>query len=175
MKVLFFIAPKDFRDEEYFIPQEIFKKEGFQTFTVSTIKETAIGKHGGEVDVDFLFTEIDVNDYNAVVFVGGEGSVKYLDNEEVYNIIRKITKKTVLAAICISPVILANAGVLEGKKVTVWSSPLLKSQIALLKEKGAIYVNENVVCDGNIITANGPESADKFALKIVDNLTKNNI
>ncbi len=175
MKILFFIAPKDFRDEEYFIPQEIFKKEGFQTFTVSTTKEVAVGTLGGEVDVDFLFTEIDVNDYDVVVFVGGEGAVKYLDNEDVYSIIRKITNETLLAAICISPVILANAGALEGKKATVWSSSLFKSPISLLKEKGAFYVDENVVIDGNIITANGPEVAEQFALKIIDNLTKNNI
>jgi protease I len=175
MKILFFIAPKDFRDEEYFIPQEIFEKEGFQTFTASTIKEIAVGKLGGEVNIDFLFTEIDVNDYDAVVFVGGEGAVKNLDNEEIYNIIRKITNKTLLAAICISPVILANAGVLEGKKATVWSSSLFKSPISLIKEKGAFYVDENVVSDGNIITANGPEAAEQFALKIINNLTKNNI
>jgi protease I len=175
VKILFFIAPKDFRDEEYFIPQEIFLKKGFQTFTASTIKEVAIGKHGGEVDVDFLFTEIGIKDYNAIVFVGGEGAIKYLDNEETYNIIKKITNKTLLAAICISPLILANAGVLEGKKATVWSSPLLKSPVTILKEKGAFYINEDVVCDGNVITANGPEAAEQFALKIIDNLTKNNI
>ncbi len=175
MKILFFIAPKDFRDEEYFIPQEIFKERGFRTFTVSTTKEIAVGIHGGEVEIDFLFPEINVEEYNAIVFVGGKGAIKYLDNEDAYNIIKKISQKIVLAAICISPVILANAGALEGKKATVWSSSLFKSPVTLLKEKGAFYINESVVCDGNIITANGPEVAEQFTLKIIDNLTKNNI
>ena len=47
--------------------------------------------------------------------------------------------------------------------------------MTILKEKGAFYINEDVVCDGNVITANGPEAAEQFALKIIDNLTKNNI
>lgn len=175
MKILFFIAPKDFRDEEYFVPNEIFKKRGFQTFTVSTTKEVVIGKYGGEISPDFLLNEVNIKDYDAVVFVGGEGSVKYLDNEEVYNIIKKIEKRTILAAICISPVIFANAGILEGKRATVWSSPLFKSPINILKEKKALYINEDVVCDENIITAKSPEVAERFALKIIDNLTKNNI
>ncbi len=175
MKILFFIAPQDFRDEEYFIPQEIFKEKKLETFTTSTTKETAIGIDGGEVEIDFLFTEINVDEYDAVVFVGGEGAIKYLDNEEVYNIIKKISQKTVLAAICISPVILANTGALKGKKATVWSSPLFRSPVSLLEEKKAFYIDENVVCDGNIITANGPEAAEQFTLKIIDHLTKNNI
>jgi protease I len=175
MKILFFLAPKDFRDEEYFIPYSIFTKKGFKTFTTSTKKGLAIGVYGGEAKIDFSYEEIKIKDYDAVIFVGGKGSIRYLNNKEVHQIIRNIDAKNVLAAICIAPLILLDAGVLIGKKVTVWSSSLDKSSIDLLKKGGAIYEEKNVVCDGNVITANGPNSAEEFALKIVENLTKNNI
>jgi protease I len=175
MKILFFIAQNDFHDEEYFVPRNIFLKEGFQIFTASTKKELAVGSYGGEVEIDFSLEEVNVDQYNAVVFIGGKGALKDLDNEEVYKIIRETPPSTVLAAICISPLILLNAGVLKNKKVTVWSSSLNKLPVKMMKEKKALYIEKDVVCDGNIITANGPEAAENFATKIIENLTKNRI
>ncbi len=175
IKILFFIAPNDFHDEEYFIPRDIFLKEGFEVFTASTKKGLAIGSYGGEARVDFLIEEVEVDNYNAVVFIGGKGSLKHLDNKEVYEIIKKVSSNTVLAAICISPLILLNAGVLENKRVTVWSSSFNKLPVRMVKEKKALYIEKKVVCDGNIITANGPQAAESFANKIIENLTKKNI
>ncbi|PIR71487.1 MAG: hypothetical protein COU43_02395, partial [Candidatus Nealsonbacteria bacterium CG10_big_fil_rev_8_21_14_0_10_37_25] len=73
----------------------------------------------------------------------------------------------VLASICISPVILAKAGVLKGKKATVWSSPMDKVPVRILEENEAIYQDKSVVADGKIVTANGPAAAEKFAKAII--------
>ena len=82
---------------------------------------------------------------------------------------REVKQNKVLAAICISPIILTKAGVLKGKKATVWSSPLDKSWIKVLQESGqAIYQEEDVVVDGKIITANGPAAAGRFGQAIVE-------
>ncbi len=169
MKILFFIAPKDFRDEEFFIPKNVFEKKGFKVFTTSGKKGLAIGTHGGEVMVDFLYDDLNLEEYKAIVFVGGKGALEYLDNEDIYSILQKaVSKEVLLGAICISPLIFARAGILKGKRATVWSSSLEKSPITGLKEKGAFYEDKNVVCDGKIVTANGPEAAEEFALKIVE-------
>lgn len=63
-----------------------------------------------------------------------------------------------MSAICLAPVTLANAGLLEGKRATVY--PSAKS---FLKWKGATYTGNPVEVDGNIVTANGPEVAEEFA------------
>lgn len=175
MKILLIVAPHNFRDEEYFIPRDIFLKNGFEVFTASIKKEVASGIYGGEARVDFLIEDIKIGDYRAIVFVGGEGAMKYLDNEEVYTFIKKIPPSIILSAICIAPLILLNAGVLKNRKVTVWSSPLERTSIKMIEEKGAFYLEEEVVCDKNIITAKGPEVAEKFTYKIIESLTKNNI
>jgi protease I len=67
-------------------------------------------------------------------------------------------------------VILAKAGVLKDKKATVWTSSLDRGPVKILKENGAEFVNEKVVRDGKIITANGPAAATEFGEKILENL-----
>lgn len=59
--------------------------------------------------------------------------------------------------------VLANAGVLTGKKTTVWSG-----ESENLKSKSVIYTGESVTVDGKIITGNGPASAELFGEKICE-------
>ncbi len=172
-QVLFIIASRDFRDEEYFIPRDILEENGFQITVASDRKGVAIGVHGNDVSIDLDGEDIDVSKFLAVIFVGGAGAIKYLDNNIFYQVAKDaVGKNVLLAAICIAPLILANAGVLTGKKATVWSSAEEKKPIKLLKEKGAIYEESDVVCDGNIITASGPDQATLFAQKILEVLGK---
>lgn len=170
-KALMVIAFRDFKDEEYFIPKEILEKRGIEIKTVSTKLGTAIGVEGGETKVDYLLKEADINNFDALIFAGGPGCLKDLDNENSYRLVKEVVvQNKLLAAICISPVILAKAGVLKEKIATVWTSPFDKSAIKILEENGAKFVNENVVQDGRIITANGPTAAKEFGEKILKNL-----
>lgn len=167
-KALMVIAFKDFRDVEYFVPKEILEKEGVSIKTASNKEGMAIGADGGQVKVDFEISQINPDDFDVVIFVGGPGCLKNLDNENSYELIRKtIDKGKILAAICIAPVILAKAGVLRGKKATVWTSTFDKTGEKILKENGADYLKENVVTDGKIITASGPAVAENFGKEIL--------
>ncbi|MBU1153352.1 DJ-1/PfpI family protein [bacterium] len=101
--------------------------------------------------------------YDAIVFVGGGGSSEYWNNPAAHKIAKEMAVMgKVVGAICIAPVILANAGILNGKKATVFPS-----EIERLKAKGAIYTCAGVEIDGRIITANGPQSAALFGEAIV--------
>jgi protease I len=172
-KIAMIIAQRDFRDEEYFLPREEFLRAGFEVKTVAKEKGIAIGASGGEANVDLTFGELNVDDFDAVVFVGGPGAYKYVDDPQVHQVAKSAKEKEkVLAAICIAPTILARAGVLEGKKATVWSSVLDKSPIKILEEEGAIYQDRSVVQDEKIITANGPQAAKEFGQKIIEVLSQ---
>lgn len=170
-KAIFIIAFDGFRDEEYFKTQEVLFKNDIITKVASVKKGEAHGADGGVVNVDFTLEELKVDDYDAVVFIGGPGALEDLDNENSYRIAREaVEKNKLLAAICISPTILAKAGVLNGKRATVWASALDRQPIKILEENGADYVDEKVVQDGRIITANGPAAAQQFGEKIVEAL-----
>jgi protease I len=167
-KVLMIIAFRDFRDQEYFVPRKIFEDSKIEIKTASDKKGTAIGADGGDVNVDFLISEVSVDSFDAIVFVGGPGALEHLDNENSYKLAKETAEKgKVLGAICISPVILAKAGVLSGKKATVWTD-FTKSQARILKENGAIFEEKDVIVDGKIVTGNGPKAAEKFAKEIIN-------
>ena len=171
MKIAYIVAHKNFRDEEYFIPKEILEGVGIQVDTYSDQTGEARGSEGGDAMAAGL-EEIKVNDYEGVVLAGGQGAPKYLDNDEVYSLLNEFKQKgKLIAAICISPIILAKAGLLRGKKATVWSSDMDKSAIETIKDEGAEYVEKKVVSDGRIITANGPEAAKAFGKQIVVSLS----
>ena len=162
-KIAMVIAFRDFRDIEYFIPRNILFSAGAQITTCSTEKGIAVGADGGEVQVNLEASELQVAKFDAIVFIGGSGMGKNLDNEVLHQIAQEtVAQNKVLGAICVAPALLAKAGVLNGKKATVWSNPLDKSAVKMLKEGGAQYQDESVVIDGQIITASGPPAAKQF-------------
>ncbi len=167
-KIAMIVASRDFRDEEYFIPKQILEQAGGKIVTVSNQTGEIIGSEGGETKASLTLGEIKVSDFDAILFIGGQGAPKYLDNKTSYEIAKKsVSENKILGAICISPTILAKAGVLSGKKATVWSSLLNKKPIKVLEENGAHYQTESVVVDGNIITAEGPKVAERFAETVI--------
>lgn len=168
-KIAMVIAFKEFRDEEYFIPKNILEAAGAKIITASSSLGKAVGTLGGEAEVDILFEDLKPADYDAILFIGGPGAANYIDDEKCHQIAREtVEQNKILGAICIGPLILAKAGVLEGKKATVWSSIMDKSAVKMLKKAGADYLPESVVVDGKIITASGPLAAKQFAEKIIE-------
>ena len=115
--------------------------------------------------------DLEGKEIGAIWFVGGNGSVKHLNDSKFHNIAKDAVKNgKILGAICFAPAILAKAGVLSDRKATVWSSNMDKSTIKILEEGGAQYVDSDVTVDGDIVTANGPSAAEKFAKGIINKL-----
>jgi protease I len=167
-KAVMIIAFREFRDVEYFVPKEILEKAGIEVKTASNKMGTAIGADGGDTNVDLLVSQINVSDFDAIIFVGGPGCLDALDNEDSYKVAKEaVSQNKVLAAICISPVILAKAGVLKGKRATVWND-FAKTQAKILEKEGAIFEDKPVVVDGKIVTANGPKAAKEFGNTILE-------
>ncbi len=166
-KVLFVIAHEGFRDEECFEPKEVLKDQ--EVIIASTETTPATGSLGGKITPDITLDEAlnRINEFDAVVFVGGPGASVYFENPTAHKIAQ--SAKNILAAICIAPVTLAKAGVLKGKKATVWNDGQ-KTQAKILEDNGATYVAEDVVVDGNLITANSPNAAKKFGEAILAKL-----
>lgn len=172
-KIAMVIAFQDFRDEEYFIPKNIFLAEGARVLTVSSKKGKALGSYGGVIDTDLTLPDLSVSDFDAVIFVGGSGAAKYIEDETCWEVAKEtISQDKVLGAICIAPLILARSGVIKEKKATVWSSKLDKSAVKILKEERVNYQSDSLVIDGKIVTANGPAAARKFAEAIVKILSE---
>ena len=160
------IAEKTFRDEEYQIPKEILEKNGYKVLTVSTSLNEAIGKLGMKVKSDILITEINNEEIDALIFIGGSGSSQYFGDQDVHQLAGKVHDQgKIIGAICIAPVILGRAGLLKGKKATVFPDGIEE-----IESNGAVYTGALVEVDGNIITGSGPEAAETFGNKLVSML-----
>jgi len=162
-KIAMFIASNGFREEEYNEPKKIIESAGIHLVTVSSRKGDATGKFGGKARADIKFSEVEPEAYDGLFLVGGPGALRELDNKSVHGIFTKAAAMGKLfGAICISSVVLAHAGLLKGKKATVW--PDGKPELV---SGGAEYIKEPCVRDGNLITADGPRSAVLYGEAIV--------
>ena len=161
---LMLLAPTNFRDEEYYETREVLEKKKIKIVTAS-VSQVAESKQGKHEEVDLIIHEIE-DLYDALILVGGGGSRAYYEDMDVLELAQKyVAEKKIVGAICAAPGILAHAGLLEGKKAisTEDDRPLLES-------KGAKLVLEDVVVDGNIITASGPPASKAFGEAIAKKL-----
>jgi len=165
-KALMVVAPQNFRDEELFHTKEELESAGVQVSVASKTSNLARGMLGGTIRPNMTLADVNVGEYNAVIFIGGSGASTYFNDSSAHNIAQQAADSNkVLAAICIAPSILANAGVLNGKRATCFPS-----EAQNLKANRVAYTGEDVTQDGRIITASGPEAAREFGRRIVNSL-----
>jgi len=166
-RAVLIIASDKFRDEELFETQHAIAGAGVETVIASTKTGVIRGMRGGRAEAAILVNDIVIDDYDAIVFIGGSGAREYFDSSVALEIARQAVQKgKVLAAICIAPAVLANAGVLQGVRATSFSSERIK-----LKRAGAEYTGTSVERDGLIITGKGPKAASEFGKAVADAIT----
>ncbi|MGB2809035.1 MAG: DJ-1/PfpI family protein [Sedimentisphaerales bacterium] len=165
-KAVLIVGRENFRDEELFETRRVLTEAGVKTVVASTKTGAVRGMLGRLAEATILVKDIVVNDYDAVIFIGGSGATEYFNNRFAWNIAREtVQKKKVLGAICIAPTVLANAGLLNGVRSTSFLSERDRLQRA-----GALYTGVPVERDGLIITGSGPMASVQFGRAIADAL-----
>lgn len=124
-----------------------------------------VTSHGLSYKADFLFDEINPDEYFGVYIPGGtNGAIALRDNDKVIDLVKDFDeKRKTIAAICAGPIVLNRAGVLEGKRAT--SHPSVKDE---LDRVGEYIEDEIVVTDGNITTSRGAALTNYLALRLVE-------
>lgn len=167
-RLLLVVAPNGFRDEEYFDVKKDLEQAGLTIQTASLKAGSAMSVLGRKIVVDMAVNQVALNLFDGVVFIGGQGMVGLVDNKDFIGLAHQFKNAGKLtAAICIAPLILANAGLLTGKKATVCFGDGDD-----LRAKGANYTARQVEIDGFVITADGPRSIHEFSRKIISFLAK---
>jgi len=124
---------------------------------------------GDEIEVDLKISDVQIDNYDALVLPGGQINPDLLRvNEDAVALIRDFaaTGKPV-AAICHAPWLLIEAGLARGRRLTSYKS--IRTDVA---NAGATVVDEAVVVDGNIITSRCPDDLPAFCDAITDTLLK---
>jgi len=166
MTKLLFIAVPNFQEMELFETKNALGPD-FQVQVASNTMSAINGIEGSEVVPNMFIANAVPTDFDGIVIIGGGGmfDVLYNDATTTQHIVAQVkafnTAGKLVAAICISPIVLAKAGIISGKKVTCWDDGK-GTQKTELETAGATFTNESVTIDKNIITANGPPAAPEF-------------
>ncbi len=167
-KIAALIVPsQNFREEELFETIRALDAAAIQTDIASTRIGILRGMLGRMTEANFLVGRLRVEDYDAIIFIGGPGAAEYVANPAALNLAREaVRQRKILAAIDTAPTILANAGVLTGVRATSFLSE--RNRLIL---SGAVYTGIPVEQDRLIITGRDPAASILFGRAIADALT----
>ena len=143
----------DFEDLEVWYPVYAAEKPGLYH-----------GKYGVPCEVALSFKDLDPDDYDGLLVPGGWAPDKLRRFPEVLNIVRKMNadNKTI-GEICHAGWVLISADILRGKKVT--STPGIKDDMS---NAGGIWVDEETVVDGNIVSGRRPPDLPSYAKAFIE-------
>lgn len=167
-KVYVFLAD-GFEDVEALIPVDVLRRGGVEVVTVSTTDFPLVeSAHGVNIEADLQFEQCDFADADLLMLPGGmPGAANLYAHEGVCKAVcNQAAAGKKVSAICAAPaVVLAQLGLLEGKKATCY--PGFEQA---LKDAGATYTADLVTVDGNITTGEGPAAAFPYAYELLSQL-----
>ena len=143
-------------------------RAGIQADLISIENERhVVSSHGVKLVSDLMLDDADLTSYAVVFLPGGmPGTLGLKANERVREeLTRRALTGEITAAICAAPSILAELGVLEGRRAT--ANP---GFMDALRAGGAQAQSECVVVDGNIVTSRGAGTALELGLELVRQL-----
>ncbi|HUW36892.1 MAG TPA: type 1 glutamine amidotransferase domain-containing protein [Rhodocyclaceae bacterium] len=162
MKVLI-ISAENFEDSELLYPYYRLKEDGVDVEVAAVGKGVISGKRGYEVEVDKTVREVSPEEYDILIFPGGNAPSQLRREPKVLEIARTFfANKKPVAAICHGPQILISAGLLKGLHATCY-----RSVEEELRASGAIYEDREVVVDGNLITSRQPSDLPAFMREVM--------
>lgn len=129
---------------------------------------------GLQVTPQKLLADLDLDTFDALAIPGGfEGAGFYKDayNDEFLSAITHFEKVgKPVASVCVASLSLGKAGVINGRRATVYHQVGGKRK-AELEAYGAHFIDNAVVKDKNIITSTGPGTGVEVAFQLLEDLT----
>lgn len=162
MKALI-LSADSFEDSELLFPFYRLQEAGFEVDVAAGKRGAIHGKHGYEVLAGRSFSEVDPQEYSVLVLPGGKAPSAIRGDPQVQAIARHfVAHAKPVAAICHGPQILISAGLMRGRRATCY-----RNVVPELKEAGALYVDCEVVVDGELITSRQPGDLPAFMRELI--------
>lgn len=167
------LAMDGVEQSELTAPRDALQETGAVTRIVSvqrgTIQGVRHGTPGDRFDVDLSFDDAEADDFDAVLLPGGEQNAERLRTVgQAQDFVRHMQESgKPIAAICHGSLLLASAGMLQGRTLTSW--PTLERE---LRDAGANWIDRDVVVDDNLISSRKPDDLPAFNAELLDLLAK---
>lgn len=163
MKRVLCLLEEGFEEIEAIAPVDLLRRAGVEVVLAGVSDMEVVGKCGVRVVADVLLSEVVREEFDALFLAGGAAVTTLRKNEGVIGLIGDFHKRgRLIAAICAAPLLLKDAGILEGKRFTAHFS----TNEELPENSG-----ERVICDGELLTSRGAGTAIEFGLAFVEVLS----
>lgn len=165
-RVAILVGP-EYEDLEVWYPKLRLEAAGFEAPLVGTAGVTFTGKYAYPAKVELDIAALDPASLAGVLAPGGWAPDKLRRDPAVLDLVRAVhSSGGLLATICHGPWILISAGVVRGRRMT--STVGIRDD---LTNAGAVWVDEPVVLDGNILSSRVPKDLPAFGEAMVGWLT----
>ena len=163
MKRFLILVGPEYEDLEVWYPKLRLEEAGYETVVAGIGEPSYRGKHGYPCPVDAHIRDVAADDIVGLLAPGGWAPDKIRRDADVLQRVREVhTAGKVVATICHGPWILISAGIVRGKRMT--STVGIRDDLV---NAGAVWVDEPVVIDGNIISSRVPKDLPMFGLELV--------
>jgi 4-methyl-5(b-hydroxyethyl)-thiazole monophosphate biosynthesis len=147
---------------------DLLRRADITVITASLTEQRQIkASRGVQLVADLTLEDVMFDDFDMVVLPGGQPGTEHLDEDpRIHAILKRLSQANkAVAAICAAPLVLASAGLLDGKSATCYPGVLKIDEWPTISLK-----DDAVVIDGNVLTSKGPGTAIDFALAIIEYL-----
>lgn len=165
MSKVMVVLADGFEEIEALAVVDILRRAEIDTDTVALKAGLVTSARNIRIEADRLISDVNQEDYEMIVLPGGGVGAKNIgDSEAVLNIVKQYlaAPEKFVAAICATPFVLAEKGVIKDVMATCYPS------MAEAFAKYCDYQLAEVVVDENLITSRGPATAAEFAFTLVE-------
>ena len=168
IKKVAILVEQHFEDSEFQIPYKALEEAGAEiTVLGSRTNETYKGKQGkASIKPDGTTTEMLARDFDAIVIPGGMApDIMRTNMKTVHFVADAVRENKLVAAVCHGPQVLIEGDLLKGKHATGFRAIRKDMQNA-----GALYADEPLVTDGQLLTSRQPGDLAIFTTAILRRL-----
>ena len=163
------LAEDTYQELELWYPLLRLREAGASVVVVGRAKDKIhTSKLGYEAKADIAASDVNANDYDAIIIPGGYAPDLMRRNPSMVKLVKDAYHQgKIVAAICHAGWMLASADIVRAKHLTSFYS--IKDDMV---NAGAIWVDEPVVRDGTIITSRIPQDLPFFCKEIISALSE---
>ena len=162
-KKIAILVEDSYEDLELWYPYYRLLEEGAEVKLIGPEAKEYQSKHGYPVQAEFAAGEVKADDFDGVVVPGGFAPDRLRRYPAILSIVRGVFEKGgLVSSICHGVWVLISAGIMKGKRATCVSA--IKDDLI---NAGAIYLDQEVVVDNNLITSRTPKDLPAFLPAII--------
>jgi protease I len=163
------LVENGFEDIELLYPYYRLLEEGYEVEVVGPkAYETYSGKKGGSIKSTITPEDIIVDEFKAVIVPGGWAPDRMRVSPQLVQLVKDANDKgLIIGAICHGAQLLVESDILKGRKLTC-----VKNVSTDVKNADGIYIDKEVVIDGNLVTSRYPPDLPKWLPAIIKQIDK---